>query len=495
MRKFATTTFMVLMVSHLPGGWAQAQDAFPWRSNHQGSSQVQTVVPPSNVSSSHVLESAHPNSILNQGSRAGLSNQVPTPPRSLAPSIFASLRTNARDAQDEAAPAQQPSLSDVNESQFNEVPAPGPTTIIEPVASDSAPLAVNSNATPAVADANYCQRDCNRGCELGCIKRIFGTAPNGLEVGGWAQFGYHNRDTILFNDRRGNFAPHQIWMYAGKEAQRCDAWGLGYRIDALYGIDAQNTQAFGNEPTGTPDGWDNDWDNGAFGWALPQTYLQLANRNWDVKIGKFFSGFGIENIASPENFFYSRTYTNVNSTPFTLTGLVAERQVSARRSVIIGGSLGWDTGFEQNQSGANLITGTRFSPNQFVDLSLMSSIGNTGYRGDGSMNTITANVRLTDRVSYAMQGTYLDLDDNQDLGFINSLFREINCCLSVGARIEWWKSDQFSANNRSTYAFTMGANYRRNANLMFRPEVRWDWGGEAIDNGEPIVGFDFITLF
>jgi hypothetical protein len=348
------------------------------------------------------------------------------------------------------------------------------------------------------SETEYCSRSCRPRptCNLGCEKKLFPKNCNGFEIGGWISQGYHNRDNILVNNRRREWNLHQAWLYAGKEASQdsCD-WDFGYRADLLYGIDAQDLQAFGNSPTGAPTGWDNSWDNGSFGWALPQLYVQFANIDWDVKVGKFFSPFGYEVIGATDNFFYSHSFTMYNSEPFTMSGVLAERKVSDTKSYVVGVTSGWDTGFESNDGGANLIFGTRDQLTDNIALAVTNSWGDTGVRGSGALTSAVAEVGLTDSVDYVLQADVLHLGTNQEFGIVQYLFREINPCLSLGARLEWWKSDQFFTSSRSTYNYTVGANYRHNANLTIRPELRFDWGAAAVDPGAPIIGFDVVRTF
>jgi len=380
-----------------------------------------------------------------------------------------------------------------------------PTAPVAPssVVTDSAstpepPLSVQSNAAPPEKKdevSPYCNPPQRNRCNLGDEKKLFAPHCSGRQVGGWLSLGYHNRDNILVNNRRQQLALHQAWLYVDKTASSdTGGWDTGYRADALYGLDAQDLQAFGNSPSGNPSGWDNGWDNGSFGFALPQLYLQFANYDWDVKLGKFFSPFGYEVIGAPDNFFYSHSFTMYNSEPFTMTGILGERRVADNRSVVIGATAGWDTGFDSN-SGGTLITGMRYQPNQYVDFALTSSFGDTGTRGTGRLTSGVAQMQLTENVSYVLQADFLDLNSNQEFGIVQYLFRDITDCLKLGARIEWWKSDQFFTSSRSSYEFTMGANYQPHANLRIRPEVRFDWGAAAIAPGQPIIGIDAVMTF
>lgn len=371
-------------------------------------------------------------------------------------------------------------------------PIPQAPQATAPIISAQPPLGVIDAGDPVTP--NYCDRNCRKSfCNLGCEKKLFGRNCNGLEIGGWTQLGYHNRDNIIFNDRRGEANLHQQWLYFDKQAGVTSNWG--YRADALYGIDAQNTQAFGNSPTGAPSGWDNGWDNGAYGFALPQLYLQYDNSLWDVKIGKFFSPFGYEVVAAPQNFFYSHSYTMNFMEPFTMTGVIGERQMTDNWSSIFGATVGWDTGFERNAGGFNVITGSRYRPNEFVNLALTSSLGDTGSRDSGTLSSAVAQLKLTETVDYVFQADVLNLRRNNEFGIVQYLFKEVTPCLQLGSRLEWWKSDQLFTDTKSTYQFTMGANYRANANLIVRPELRFDWGAAAVDPGTPIFGIDAVMTY
>ena len=373
-----------------------------------------------------------------------------------------------------------------------------PETVIAPTSQVTVQPVGNSLIADNSIDSapNYCEGPSKRSwCNLGCERKLFGQGCNGLEVGGWLSGGYHNRNNPLVNNRKNEANLHQLWLFADKQARRDSGWNLGYRADALYGIDAQDLQSFGNAPTGAPSGWDNSWDNGSYGWALPQAYVQIANQDWDVKAGKFFSPFGYEVIAATGNFFYSHSFTSYNTEPFTMTGVLGERTVADGRSYLIGATAGWDTGFDSN-SGGNLIFGRRLQLNEFVNLASTVSVGDTGFRGVGLMASNVAQVQLTNDVQYVLQVDTLNLDDNQEFGIVQYLFRDVTECLALGARLEWWKSDlPFGGPTRSTYDFTMGANYRVNSNFTLRPELRFDWGALAVSPGQPIIGFDGVLTF
>ena len=132
----------------------------------------------------------------------------------------------------------------------------------------------------------------------------------------------------------------------------------GYRGDLLYGVDAQKTQAFGNN-SGS---WDNSFDNGVYGWAIPQAYAEVAYGDWSVKVGHFFTIIGYEVVPDVGNFFYSHSYTMFNSEPFTHTGILGAYSANDCTTVYAGWTLGWDTGFDQYDGGSNWLGGISVQP-------------------------------------------------------------------------------------------------------------------------------------
>ena len=356
--------------------------------------------------------------------------------------------------------------------------------------SDTEPgLNVQSNAVQEGSGFTNCD-DCQ--LSVGCPKRLFGNR-RGFEFGGFAQAGYHSDNTILFNDRRDEFALHQFWMHAGRRTSAQN--NVGFRLDTVYGIDGPNLQAIGNPPDGAPSGWDNGWDFGSYGWAMPQAYVEFGNGISTLRAGKFLSPFGLERLPSVENFFYSRTYTRVQTEPFSHTGLIAEHR-QGNNTFILGATAGWDTAFDGN-SGFNVLTGFCTQLNENVSFKAVSSLGDTGPRGSGILNSYILNLKLLPAVDYAIQVDSLNLSTNRndEFGVVQYLTYRHSDFFGLGSRLEWWKTDRLFANTKSTWAMTFGANVRPHSNFLIRPEVRFDWGAAAIDPGRAIFGIDAIVLF
>ncbi len=418
-------------------------------------------------------------------------NQVPRPPVVSTSTNPLRLLNGSNNQQQEPAAGgtQQPVISKFTD-QVPGAPSGASAGPIE----NNPPLSVPSNAKDE-DDSEYCNTPIRNYCCLGDVQRLIPCLPGGITAGGFSQFGYHNRDTVTFNNRRGTVNPHQNWLYLDRAANGGNGRTWGFRVDGVYGIDAPDIQAIGNPPTGAPTGWDNSWDHGAYGFALPQAYVEYDNVLTNVKIGKFLSPIGFEAVPSVENFFYSRTYARYYTEPFSHTGILAQREMRPGVTGIGGVTLGWNSAFDNTDNGFNLITGVRMNPSDRVSLGLTGSLGDTGYRGSGVLQTATAQIRLTDRLTWGFQGDYLNLQTNDEIGATNYLFFSQSQCLAFGARLEWWKSDQLFASSQSTWDWTVGVNWRPHANVVIRPELRTDWGAATDNDWEPIIGIDAIVLF
>jgi hypothetical protein len=342
---------------------------------------------------------------------------------------------------------------------------------------------------------------------------------NDVTYGGWVSMGYYtdndpfsanDNDLLSFWDNPHDLNFDQEWFYVEKLAKgQCGCWDYGYRFDLVYGVDAQKTQAFGNSGFPNPQGYDAEWDNGKYGWALPQAYVQLNNGDWDVKIGHFFTPVGYEVIPKTGNFFYSHSYTMFNAEPFTHTGIVGNYKANDCVTYTVGWTAGWDTGFDQYRGGSNFLGGVTLQLADSVKYTYMCTAGDLGWRGDGYSHSNVFDFTLSKKWEYIFQTDYLDTTTNNPgvlngalaYGANNYLFYTINDCWKWGTRAEWFKTNQFGPTT-SFYEVATGVNYKASANLTVRPEVKWNWGNEAVfeaANGNTfnnaLFGIDAIYTF
>lgn len=319
-----------------------------------------------------------------------------------------------------------------------------------------------------------------------------------IEIGGWVQAGYSNDSTGLYNTHTGRVNLHQTWLFAERQRNECCGWDWGFRLDGVYGVDAQNTQAFGNQP-GTYD-FQNGFDHGIYGWALPQAFVDVGYGNVSVKLGHFFSMMGYERVQAPQNFFFSRSYASVLSQPQTLTGIVAEYDAGST-DWFAGWTTGWDTGFDQFNGSNAFIGGFKSQVTDSSTLGYTTTIGDFGRRGEGYAHSLMYEHQLNCRLTTVVQTNMVDADgtgfENDEFGLSNYWLYGINHWMDVGTRIEWWKSDINAAGSQSTYGWTSGFNIHPTQNLVIRPELRYNWGAQF--NGaavrQPIFGLDLIWAF
>ncbi|MGH7200586.1 MAG: outer membrane beta-barrel protein, partial [Planctomycetaceae bacterium] len=329
---------------------------------------------------------------------------------------------------------------------------------------------------------------------------LWGCREPHYTIGGWTQWGYHTDSNGILNTHPHRINNHQSWLYVEKTADGALGFDYGFRADVVYGVDAPDTQAFGEPPP--QDHWDNPWDHGIYGWAVPQLYAELAYEDVSVKIGKFYTIHGYEVTTAPDNFFYSHVFTYYYSEPFTHTGVLATYTPSDEITLYGGWTAGWDTGYDRfsdldDSKGSMFLGGVVYSGIENVTLTYVLSLGDLGVRGEGYTHSIIADVALTEKLNYIFHTDLVELNNstfggNHEFDINKRLIYWVNDCLGYGVRGEWWKT-----NGESLYAITGGVNYKPHANLVFRPEVRYQWGSEdvGIPVDELIFGIDGILTF
>ncbi|TWT76010.1 hypothetical protein Pla123a_27960 [Posidoniimonas polymericola] len=401
-------------------------------------------------------------------------------------------------------------------SPSDAVPAPTPAP-----PSNAAPITPVPVAPPSAAEPcdtcvpRSCSRRDSQPWSLG--EAVCGCDP-WMEIGGWTQLGYHSDYTPLsrpgagnqglsFNDMPHRLNLHQQWLYFERVADGSCGLDFGFRFDVMYGSDAQKTQAFGNPGAANRyfGSWDASLDHGEYGWAMPQLYGEVAFGDWSVIAGHFFTLVGYEVVTAPDNFFYSHSLTMFNSEPFAHTGVLATYSGLDGVTLYGGWTAGWDTGFDQANGGSNYLGGFSGDIGDDITVTYISTIGNFGARssgGSGYSHSIVLDFTLTDSLNYVLQSDYVDyvdqsgagLSDDQ-LGINQYVFYDLNDCVALGARLEWWKSDGVSY-----YEMTYGMNYRVNSNMILRPEIRHDWSptsGAYADNSDhqTTFGIDWILTY
>jgi hypothetical protein len=379
---------------------------------------------------------------------------------------------------------------------------------------DAAPAEdLSTNGTHAASSDSSCDscnscNSCSNGNDGWCdcvgafsMDEALGWECCPYNIGGWTNPGYTTNnvplsqsydDLLSFSDVPDNVNLYQQWVFIEKTVDGSCGWDLGGRVDAIYGTDAQKTQAFGNPNAGIRNRgfYDASWDHGIYGFAMPQLYGEVAYQDLSVKVGHFFTPMGYEVIPATGNFFFTHSYTMFNSEPFTHTGALATYTGYEGLTLYGGWTLGWDTGFDQLNSGNNFLGGFASELNDSVTFTYICTYGNFGWRDGGSSDSYNHSIvlvaDLSEDLQYVLQSDNLRTDNPgvsafDTIGAVNYLFYNTGEKSKLGGRIEWWKADGVSFQE-----FTVGWNYNVLANLVVRPEWRQDWA--------PGIGLDEDTF-
>jgi hypothetical protein len=142
-----------------------------------------------------------------------------------------------------------------------------------------------------------------------------------------------------------------------------------------------------------------------------------------------------------------------------------------------------------------------------VTLGYTTCVGNFGLRSAGEFGysqTLLLIANLSDKVTYVAQsdiavseGFVNDPTFNaEDYGIVNYLLYTVNDCWKAGGRVEWWKSNTVTGESTSFYELTGGVNYKPHANVVIRPEMRYDWSPTDFGGyNRGIFGIDAIFTF
>ena len=351
--------------------------------------------------------------------------------------------------------------------------------------------------------------------------RLIAPFGDGIQVGGWISGGvtFNEQDNrnrtgnfpVRFGDASYGALANQIWGFIEREADNGGSgvdWG--FRADYVYGSDGPDTQAFGDR------NWDYGWNSsGDYGSAVPQLYFDLAIDNLSVRLGHFQNFLSYETVPAPSNFFYSHALTMAYGESMTNTGVLAEYYVNPCVTLFGGWTMGWDSGFD-NQDDANLILGGfSWSPNDQLIVDYKLTAGNFGdgnpvNEGNLFMHSLVVQYQVNDQVDYVMQSDFAinfdrpSGDDTQWYGINNYLYYQINSCWLAGVRAEWFR-DQDGARTGTAgdyYEATVGLNWQPTNNLRVRPEARWDvYEGvgtpfhSGTDTNITTFGIDFVWQF
>ena len=394
---------------------------------------------------------------------------------------------------------------------------------------------------------------CRLVCETQEPWRLFGRCctlqRNRLDIRGWVSGGYtanfqdpasNFNGPVTFNDR-DEAQLNQTYLIMERATDTdCNGWDVGGRVDLLYGTDHRFTLSRGLD---AEDDFTSSWHTNRFyGLAMPQAYAEVGVNEIAVKIGHFYTIVGYEVVTAPDNFFYSHAYTMQYGEPFTHTGALGTWTPNEHLTVMGGATYGWDN-FEDVYDEMSFLGGVTFTAsdnNSKLALAMHSgdeelTAGTVGPHDERTIYSIVYSAILTDRITWVAQHDHgwqesaLGSGDTAEWYGLNQyLFYKIDCCWTLGSRLEWFRDDDgfrvapagdypaLGASNNPTsaggfegnfWALTTGLNYKPTGNLTIRPELRYDWyegrpndaGHDPFDDGgkdhQWLAAFDVIYLY
>jgi hypothetical protein len=293
-------------------------------------------------------------------------------------------------------------------------------------------------------------------------------------------------------------------------------WFVGGRVDFMFGSDFffMTSAGLDGTPVGNVPRW-NTTDSQLYGFAMPQLYLETDYDDLRIKWGHFFALCGYEVIPDIGNFFYTHSYTFQYGEPFTLTGVIASRNINENWAWYASIVSGWNE-FDLTE-GPAFMGGVTYTDKDYGSLAFTIHTGNESTANvaavppfhNRTFYSLVWSRNLTSRWTYVLQhdlGVQADAQTSSGTrqanwyGINEYLFYKFNCCWTGGLRFEWFRDEEgfvvtglrpgnpdvgqlFPGN---FFELSLGANYKPNANWNIRPEIRYDWfdgEGHPFDDG------------
>ncbi len=181
------------------------------------------------------------------------------------------------------------------------------------------------------------------------------TAQKGITLSGYVDTSYteqfggrgtafgggSGRRCHQFDVNNDNFNVNAVKIALEKALPDKNEWAAGFRIDTIYGSDAQvlNSLSGGNVLEGGGDGTDSS--DLLLEQALVKFRIPVGN-GLDIYAGKFVTFLGYEVIESPANLNFSRGLLFTNAIPLTHTGVYADYKFNDTFEAKFGIVDGWN---------------------------------------------------------------------------------------------------------------------------------------------------------
>ncbi len=291
------------------------------------------------------------------------------------------------------------------------------------------------------------------------------------------------------------------------DAMKAKTFDIGARFDIMYGTDARFIHSLG------------DWDTQThqYQWDITQLYGDVAipGLGTRVRAGKFVTLAGQEVIDPTGNLFYSHSFLFGYAIPFTQTGAYATFNVGDKLTIDVGSTRGWDVSlksFNDNWDGIGRATYA------FGDANSTTLIGDVIVGRDQPVRDskyrelldVILTTNVGDRMSLAVNGDYGHEEHSAALGGATAaqwygvagyvsygIDRPLakTPVVALNGRVEYFNDDKGVrvpgaigtgvelAEGTVGLAITPFPDDATLSNLVFRPEVRFDYANKPFFNG------------
>ncbi|MDR1963217.1 MAG: porin [Planctomycetaceae bacterium] len=314
---------------------------------------------------------------------------------------------------------------------------------------------------------------------------------------------------------------NQLWIGLKRDLDARREFDWGFKADFQFGTDARLSQSYGDASF--------DYRGHARDYyvSLPQLYGLLGYKNLSVKIGKFETLLGVEQLEAAKSTFYSHSnlfYTE----PQTHSGVLAEYRYRPNFWLSFGYVQGADTSFRNEFNDQGFLGGVYWRPIPSVSVwytAYAASLGNGRYRngefhqgGTIFQHTFAVNWMISPCWHYTFQWNFGDRDGKRSaadatyFGTAHYLTFQINPRWKIGLRFDQIHANQWMGDSGFSrpftgyytgdlYGLTLGVNWTPYRRVNIRPELRYDYAADSrpFDEGRKrdqfSAGCGFVYLF
>jgi len=310
----------------------------------------------------------------------------------------------------------------------------------------------------------------------------------GLEITGWTELsvtagtagGDHR--PMGFNFYSNEFLLQQNWLRVDRE------FDGGTRLHSdwiLPGADYNFTQAVGLFDT----------QDGRHGIDPVQFFLSRefdgVGQGLELTLGRFFSPFGVESIAGPDNTLVSHSYSFIYN-PFTHTGGLAQLAVNDNLSLRGGVVIGSDVFIHRGNTPTFLAGLHWIDDDELLSIDFLSITSHGRYDATNGIHNpqvfdLVVTRKVSDSLTIMLEGLGGYEKDSPGVGRaywysgVGYLVWGLEEDLQAAVRIELFEDEHGNRTGSAGLytAITGGFAWQWNAHVVLRPELRFDHNSES----------------